>query len=382
MTDSTVIPVRAGSDIAKAAAAIRERVFNKPPEPGKPGQPAASAEANRDSKPAQEEGSGEDDGSTKSIPAKPAADNEVTTGKADEADASQRAPAAEKTGDREELADTIDGLASQLGMEPDDLANHLKAEVKINGQKRQANLKELIAGFQMESDYRNKTAEVAEQRRQTERIQQQYLQEREHLTSRVTPLVQHMEQLVAQDDQKLQQLLNEGDILEYERLKHVGEQRKATLIAAKQEQQRLDEQRAQERQGQLVQHVADQERILIERRPEWGKDTERGRKELSAIRQYLKDEGLPAEQADQLYEALPLLIADKARRWDDLQKVKNSKLNEVRSVPKFQTPGPTKPPEASEKTVFRANLTRLRRTGNIRDAATALKSGGFVKPAG
>src|SRR3989304_587735 len=73
MTDSTVIPVRAGSDIAKAAAAIRERVFNKPPEPGKPGQPAASAEANRDSKPAQEEGSGEDDGSTKSIPAKPEA---------------------------------------------------------------------------------------------------------------------------------------------------------------------------------------------------------------------------------------------------------------------------------------------------------------------
>src|SRR3972149_9630394 len=101
MTDSAHTQVGPGSDTAKRAAAIRERVFNKPPEPGKPGQPAASAEANRDSKPAQEEGSGEDDGSTKFIPAKPAADNEVTTGKADEADASQRAPAAGKTGGRE-----------------------------------------------------------------------------------------------------------------------------------------------------------------------------------------------------------------------------------------------------------------------------------------
>ena len=31
---------------------------------------------------------------------------------------------------------------------------------------------------------------------------------------------------------------------------------------------------------------------------------------------------VPAEMADQLYEAVPLLMADKARKWDQLQKEK------------------------------------------------------------
>ena len=379
MSNPTANPLGAGGDVTKAAPLIRaylDKQDGKEPK-GQPQPPAEKTVAPEKANQVTEQpkpGPAKDPASGKFVKAEPVEDDTRAEG----ADVSEPSPSAEKSDEHEELADTIDGLAQQLGFDPDELASHLKAKVKVNGQEKLVNLKEALAGYQMESDYRLKTAETAEQRRQAERAQQEYTQQREHLASQLQPLVQQMETVVNADDQRLQQLLQDGDLLEYERLKWQADQRKSQLNVAKQESQRIDVERQRESRVRLEQHVAEQERVLIEARPDWAKDTDKGKRELSEIRAYLKEQGVVAEQADTLYEAVPILIADKARKWDQLQREKASRLTEVKTVPKFQKPGASKPPVDEKKQVHRTNLNRLRKSGHVRDAAQALKSGGFV----
>lgn len=383
MSNPTANPLGAGGDVTKAAPLIRAYLDKQ--EPAKASQPAEpSAPATANQPPTAEPKERTRDPETKRfVKSEPQTANEDNAPKAegvdaDEAAAPEQKGKAEATDDQEELADTVEGLAQQLGMDPSELLEHLKVEVKVNGESKRVNLKEASKGYQLESDYRTKTAASAEQLRAAEAIRQEYTQQREHLSSQLAPLVQQMEHVVTADDARLQQLLNDGDILEYERLKFAADQRKSQLNTAKQEQQRLDGERQRESQVRLEQHVAENERILLEKRPDWAKDPDKGRKDLSEIRAYLKSEGVAAEMADKLYEAVPLLMADKARKWDQLQKEKMGRLNEVKTVPKFQKPGPSKSVDDPKKQVHARNLNRLRRSGNVRDAANALVTGGFV----
>lgn len=372
MTNPTANPLGAGGDVTKAAVKIRA-ILDRPEPSGQPAENSAPEKANTESKSRDERGN-----FAKSEP-------ETETEEVTQADSSQKQEAAapEKksapSDDHEELADDVEGLAKQLGMEPGDLLEHLKAKVKVNGEERKVNLKELIAGHQMEADYRQKTAAIADERRKVTAELTAYQQQREHLSSKLDPLVQNLESVVVNDDARLQQLLNDGDILEYERHKYAADQRKAQLQTAKQEQQRIEGEKQREVRVQLEQHVAENERKLIEAKPEWGKDIEKGRKELQAIRDYLKGEGVPGDVADKLYEAVPLLMADKAMKWDFLQKNKPGKLQEVKTVPKFQKPGVVKAaPEDPKKKVLSASLNRLRKSGDWKDAAKAIKAMGIA----
>lgn len=283
--------------------------------------------------------------------------------------------------DTEELADTAAGLAAQLGMSEDDLLNHLKLTVKVNGEEKPANLRELRDGFQMQSDYQRKTADLAEQRKAVERQQQEYQQQRDHLSSQLQPLVTQLETLVSEDNARLEKLLADGDILEFERAKMQAAQRAAQLETAKREQSKFEEQRQREARAKLENDVAENERILGEKRPEWLKNPDHGREAISKIRAYLKAEGVPGEVADSLYDAGSILIAEKAMKWDLLQKEKPGKLNEVKLAPKkFQRAGPAKAAEDPGKQAFRADLSRFRRSNSVKDAAAVLRSGGFARP--
>jgi hypothetical protein len=293
----------------------------------------------------------------------------------------QPADTASEPSDTEELADTAAGLAAQLGMSEDDLLNHLKLTVKVNGEEKPANLRELRDGFQMQSDYQRKTADLAEQRKAVERQQQEYQQQREHLSSQLQPLVTQLETLVSEDNARLEKLLQDGDILEFERAKMQAAQRAAQLETAKREQGKFEEQRQREARTKLENDVAENERILGEKRPEWLKNPDHGREAISKIRAYLKAEGVPAEAADSLYDAVSLLTAEKAMKWDLLQKEKPGKLNEVKLAPKkFQRAGPAKAAEDPGKQAFRADLSRFRRSNSVKDAAAVLRSGGFARP--
>jgi hypothetical protein len=396
MTNPQANPLGAGGDITKAAVQIRE-VLNKqeqapasqPVQNGAPVQeanpqrsqpnPAAPVEVTMLKDPATGR-------FVKRAEPETAEDNSPQPEGADAEDgapaddAGKTAETPSEPSDHEELADTTDGLAAQLGMTEDELLDHLKLKVKVNGEEKPANLRELRNGYQMESDYRLKTAALADEKRAFESERSAITQQREHVASQLQPLVQTLEGMVAEDNQRLEKLLADGDLLEYERAKFAAEQRRVTHDAAKRELQRIESDRQSEARIKLEREVAENELRLGQLRPEWAKDPEAGRKAIASVRAYLKGEGVPGEAVDSLYDAISITVAEKAMKWDQLQKEKPGKLNQVKLAPKtFQRAGPAKPAEDPKRTVHRSNLNRLRKTNNVKDAAKAIASGGFLQ---
>lgn len=389
MSNPTANPLGAGGDVTKAAVKIGEILRNEKPQ-GQAQEKEPTVQANPTDKAKPADGEAKAKSSPEKDPqsgrfvrrAEPEAAEDEGEAKLldvpEEDEAEEKPVKAEAEDDHEELAEDVEDLAKQLGLEPDDLLDHLKAKVKVNGEERRVNLKELLSGYSMESDYRTKTAKLAEERRQIDAERQQYLSQREHVSKELTPLIHTLQEMVVDDDTRLRQLLEAGDILEYERAKIAAADRRAKLDAANREKERIDGERAREARVQLERDVADNEHMLMKAHPEWAKDVEKGRRELGEIRQYLKENGVPGETVDQLYDANGLLLAEKAMKWDKMQKAKPEALKPLKTVPKFQKPGAAKPAEDPKKQVARASLQRLRKTGRTDDAAKAIKALGLV----
>jgi hypothetical protein len=389
MTNPTANPLGAGGDVTIAAqkigAILRAEPQGQPaPDNSAPPVQEANPQANQADPRAPVKVTMLKDPTTgRFVKAEPETAEEVTPEPevADDTatEGTETAETTEPASDTEELADSIEGLAKQLGMEPDELSDHLKATIKINGEERRANLKELIAGYQKGEDYSRKTAALAEEKRAFESERSAITEQRERIASQIQPFLQQLESMVVNDEHHLKQLLEEGDLLGYERAKVAAEQRRAAHDTAQREMQRIESERASEARQKLERDVAENEHKLGELRPEWAKDPEKGKKEIASIRQYLKDKGVPSEAADILYDATSIIIAENSMKYEQLLKEKASKLNEAKLAPKkFQRAGPAKPAVDPAKQVHRANLNRLRKTGSVKDAAAAFRSGGFL----
>ena len=69
--------------------------------------------------------------------------------------------------------ETIDQVAEAAGMSLEDFIEKVKGTVKINGEESKVTLKEALAGYQREADYTRKTQEVAQQRQEVTKRQEQ-----------------------------------------------------------------------------------------------------------------------------------------------------------------------------------------------------------------
>jgi hypothetical protein len=384
MPDVTANPIHSGAGDSEATTVSRLGAFIKQErgQPSQPAEPSAPAQANQEQpqperrQPVQNAAGRDVDPDTKRfVPKEPdPVEKTPAEGKA------EAAPDA-NADDHVELADTLDGLASQLGMEPDELANHLKETIKVNGEERKATLKELRELAQKGDDYSRKTAKLAEDRRQHDAAMQAIQQQREHFEARLNPFVQQLEQIVAGDQQRMLELRNAGDLLGYLELKEQSEQRQKALANAQDELGRMSQQKQHEARIQLEQDVARNEELLLQRIPEW-KNTEVGKRGLESVRGYLVEQGVPAEAVRTLYDASSIDIARKAMLYDKFQKESKPqalKALEVKATPKFIQPGPVQAKPDPAKKVHSRNLNQLRRTGSVADAAKALVSGGHIR---
>ena len=374
-------PLGNAGDLTKAASRIKELGLARP-ELAKASQPTADkpeptkANPGDPAKPVPSKAKDPDTG--RFVKAEPSEGEP----KAEGADAPEPdATATDPSDDSEELPEFIEALAEKIGVDPEKFLEHVKHKVKIDGEELTVNLKEALQGYQRLSDYKRKTADTAEQRKVAEAERAQYQQQREALSSRLEPLIGQLEAQQTNDAALIQKAFEQGDYQEAARLQFLAQQRKAQLDQVKEAKARADFERQRETEIQRNNYVAEQEKALFEAKPVWAKDVEKAKKELSAIREYLKAEGVPAQQADTLHEAKAILIAEKAMLWDDLQKKsKPEALQQLKSKPKFLVPGAAKAPVDPQKEKLRASLNRLRKTGSVKDAAQAFKAMRIVTP--
>lgn len=171
-------------------------------------------------------------------------------------------------------------------------------------------LKELEAGYMKDSDYRRKTAEVAEKRKQTEASQKRF-DEGLNVLANQLEVAQELANTVNVTHEQMSALL-EKDPNEYLRVKAYveGEQAKVSQIQEKLKQVRGAQQARQKEQ--LESFAEEQRKIAFEKMPDLEKP-----KALNKVREYAKGYGLTDQELDGIVHNAFLQIAEKARRYDE-----------------------------------------------------------------
>jgi hypothetical protein len=289
-----------------------------------------------------------------------------------EGEAEAEAPDAETV----ELPESLDDFAKALELEPDAL-HSLRVKVKVNGKEQEVTLEEAIKGYSRESDYTQRTTELANQRRthaeQVERSNQAIRQRFEQVETMAQALAETLQgskirERIAEHENPNSPSYDPGKAYEL----------KQQLQAAAEIYQRV----AADRDAQQKQAQAERD----QKRAKW-----RG-EQVDALLGYMPDlkdatklaafereiaEGLPAYgfSIDEVkafagsYDARQMRIVRDALKYRALEKSRSTRDAKLKELPKKLKPGTKKP--GIQQSKIDDLKARFRKT-NDRKAGAAL----------
>ncbi len=273
---------------------------------------------------------------------------------------------------QEELPDTLDGLAEAVGLSADEFADHLNVPVTVNGETRMVTLAEARKGYQLEADYRHKTADLAESKRVFEAQTQAAVQSWQQRFESLDGLTEQLEKAVSDDTGNLDRILAEEGFEAHYAAKQKVDQKKELLLHTKGQQQRSAYEIQEAQRQKTETYLREQNSLLVQALPEIA-DTEKGPKLKASLRTYLQEAGFNEQEMTQLVDHRQVLVVRDAMRYRDLQKAKAPMLKKLKGVPKVVKPGAK--PEKGDVARSRgaANLQRLKKSGSREDAAKLLE---------
>lgn len=270
----------------------------------------------------------------------------------------------------------LEELAEALEMPLDQFLSKVKAKVKISGEEREVTLDELRNGYQMESDYRRKTSELSEQRKAFESERERIANEVKTRLTEATSMAQLFEQQLMQEYNAVNWTeLRQTNPAEYAALQHDYNQRYAALTNAKQrivqEQQRSQYEATQKQVEQFKANLQKEREQLSTLIPEYA-DKEKGEALKTEMRTFLKSNGFKDEEIMQVYDHRHVLMIRDAMKFRALQTKRPEIANKVKEAPKLGKPG-AKSSNDPNQGVVKELRARLRKSGNVKDAAALLK---------
>lgn len=266
----------------------------------------------------------------------------------------------DKSGDIEELLEGSD----------DDKDENL-IDLEIEGKKVRVPVDELKKGYLRQQDYSRKTEEVAERARQLTAAEQTFLDERQQYAERMDGLIGELETQLKTEEVDLDKLLDE-DADEYVRQKARLEKRQAALEAAKSERTKQAEQERQARDEHFRNYVREQSAELVKHVPTFA-DPEKGPRLRKALQEHLTGYGFTVDELKSVFDNRTIRVALNSLRWEALQKSKAKVTKKAAGKPKVLKPGAKQPNVSRDTRRQAAAAKRLKRTGDVRDAAAALE---------
>jgi hypothetical protein len=128
----------------------------------------------------------------------------------------------------------------------------------------------------------------------------------------------------------------------------------------------------QQQKAQLTHQILEQQRAkMLEAIPAW-RDPSKFQAEAPQVRDYLIREGLDPAQVENLSDARAVVIAYKAMQYDRLSRAKADKVKQAKSAPPMTRPGASQSPGQAQAADRQKMMARLRKSGDIRDAAALL----------
>ncbi len=229
--------------------------------------------------------------------------------------------------------------------------------IKVNGEEREVTLDELRKGYMMESDYRKKTTEVSDKRKAIESKQSELAAKLEDVEAMLK---------IDFDDLNSAELkeLKEYDPAAYYEKKEKLEGRQKRLKDLKSELE-------SENQNKRLQKVEQEKELLFQAIPEWLDDSVL-KSEAEMVNKLWTDAGFTPQDLDSYSDHRLVSISRKAALYDKLMSAK-PESKKVTPKPKQAKPGTPKTQEQKQAEKTAASRQKLRKTGNMRDAAVAIK---------
>lgn len=260
----------------------------------------------------------------------------------------------------DETGEEIEDEGQQPGADDEDPEEAWEA----GGKQFKVKRSELRAGYMKDADYRQKTAEVAEQRRAVEQAAQQIQQERQNAANQLDVFLGalHKELLGSQPDTTLL----DTDPTEYLRQQAAYNHRAGQYQAALQQRQALQGRITEDQQRQHQEYMRVESARLLDALPTWRDEKVRST-ETAQVAKYLSDLGYSGQELNELIDHRALLVARDAALYRALLSAKDKKAQPV-------PPRPVRPGAASganpNARLQRAG-DRLKRDPNDLDALSA-----------
>lgn len=251
---------------------------------------------------------------------------------------------------REEDSEEQDGDNPSLDQQED---NSPKYKVVVNGVESEVPLKELVAGYQRQQDYTHKTQELSSRNKELAEFQGSVQQKYQEAATFLDALIQVAQAPLKTEDELLHIALTDPQKAQRLELEQRLHRRQIDQLMAKRQQ-------LQTEQEQLQLHYG--ERFLRDNHPHLLQPETK-----TAIATYLTGSGYKPQELNGLTDPRAIVIAEKAMKWDELQK-KSAQIKKGLTPEKTLQPTGAQP-QPKQSRAFNDRKQRLRQTGSIRDAA-------------
>ena len=267
----------------------------------------------------------------------------------------------------EELPGTVAEFAAEMGIDAEDLSGHLKIPVKVRGETRMVTLAEAGKGYQLEADYRQRTADLADQRRALDEAGELAVKEWQSRFQALHNLTDQLQQSIV-GEKDLYQILETEGVEAYQHAKAQSEIRKAQLAESLKLKEEADQKLAKEMEEKNANYLKEQSNALLDKMPELS-DEKKAKDFGDRVQQALLGYGYTAQEIAQVTDHRHYLLIRDAMAWRELKQSEPGVKNKLKNLPKVQKPGAK--PEKGDVRMTRAKqkMARLKKSGSRRDAA-------------
>ena len=258
-----------------------------------------------------------------------------------------------------ENAETTEETTTELQEEPE------LHQVKIQGQELEVTLDELKAGYSRDSDYRQKTHSLGMEKRDLET-------QKESLRQSYDTRLAELNELIATADATVRQRQGSEDL---QKLYEEDPTTAAKLdFQLRQENRQLEEVKARARDAQAKQYeefLATQKELAATKIPEFADPNKADQFKIN-MRNSLRNYGFNDQEIGSLADHRFLMVAKDAMSYQAIKDKRPIVAKKVANAPKVVKAGTAKSSTSSGREVIRNKIGKVRKSGSINDASSAI----------
>ena len=239
--------------------------------------------------------------------------------------------------------------------------------VTIDGTAYEVTQDELIQGYQRNADYTRKTQELAAEKAQSSDFVERSKKDVEAKLAKLDQLNQAAQAQLQQEYAQVDfEKLYEEDPVEAARLEHKMRKKNEQLQQVQQQTQQLQ-------MEEFNKYLEEQQKQLSIKLPELN-HPEKGSQFKKQMRDYLSSQGFNAQEIDSVYDHRYVMLVRDAMAYRNLQKAKPQIKKKAVNAPKVVKSGVSKSKGQQAAEAKRQQLSRLKKTGKVADAAKIFRS--------